>query len=214
MQMSNLRHWRQWRQWLLAAALASGASATWAGGIDTLRGFVRDVRSGRADFTQTVVSPDGARTKTSQGSLAFQRPNQFRFNYTKPYEQLIVGDGRQVWQYDADLNQVTVRGFDQALGSTPAALLAGTALERDFTLTNAASRGDGLEWVDAKPKAADGTVRQMSVGFKGRELAALEIVDSFGQRSTLRFTNVQQGVAIGADTFRFQPPAGADVLKQ
>lgn len=208
------------RTLFLAGVLAGAALSAHADAIETLRGFVREVPSGRASFTQTVVSPDGARKKTSSGSFAFQRPNLFRFAYDKPYAQLIVSDGRQVWLHDQDLNQVTVRPFDQALGATPAALLAGTGLERDFTLANAPSRNDGLEWVQATPKAganapgSEGTVRQLNVGFKGRELAALEIVDSFGQRSTLRFTGVQQGLALPADTFRFQPPAGADVLKQ
>lgn len=208
------------RSLILGSLLAGAAWGAHADGVETLRAFVREVQTGRADFTQTVVSPDGARKKTSSGSFAFQRPNLFRFAYDKPYVQLIVSDGRQVWLHDADLNQVTVRPFDQALGATPAALLSGNGLERDFTLANAPSRSDGLEWVQATPKASanapgsEGTVRQLNVGFKGRELAALEIVDSFGQRSTLRFSAVQQGLALPADSFRFQPPAGADVLKQ
>jgi outer membrane lipoprotein carrier protein len=178
------------RRWVVAGLLATVAALARADGLDTLREFVRDVKSARAQFTQTVSSPDGAKKKTSSGSFAFQRPNRFRFSYDKPYQQLIVGDGHKVWLYDADLNQVTVRPFDQALGATPAALLAGGGLERDFTLT-AQPEADGLAWVLAVPKAEGGTVRQLRVGFRGRELAALEITDSFGQRSLLQFSQVQ-----------------------
>ena len=130
--------------WVVALALAAAVPAARADAVDALRGFVRDVKSGRAAFTQTVTSPDGARKKTSSGSFEFVRPDRFRFAYSKPYEQLIVADGRQVWLHDVDLNQVSVRPLDQALGATPAALLAGSNLERDFALKAAPSDG-GLE---------------------------------------------------------------------
>ena len=194
---------------LLAGLLAvAGARAD---PVDTLREFSRDVKSGRANFIQTVSSPDGAKKKTSSGSFEFSRPNRFRFAYSKPFEQLIVSDGQKVWLHDVDLNQVSVRLLDQALGSTPAALLAGGALERDFELSALPAR-DGLEWVQAKPRAKDGTVAELRVGFRGKDLAALELVDAFGQRSVLLFSAVQQGVAVPAERFRFVPPAGADVI--
>ncbi|WP_423228544.1 outer membrane lipoprotein chaperone LolA [Pseudaquabacterium inlustre] len=196
---------------LPAAMLFAGAAQ--ADAVDTLREFVRDVKSARAQFTQTVSSPDGAKKKTSSGSFAFQRPDRFRFSYDKPYQQLIVGDGAKVWLFDADLNQVSVRPAEKAVSGTPAALLAGAGLERDFTL-KAQPAADGIEWVLATPKAAEGTVKQLRVGFKGRELAALEITDSFGQRSLLQFSAVQQGVALPADTFRFEPPKGAELMQQ
>ena len=194
---------------LLAGLLAvAGARAD---PVDTLREFARDVKSGRANFIQTVSSPDGAKKKTSSGSFEFSRPNRFRFAYSKPFEQLIVSDGQKVWLHDVDLNQVSVRLLDQALGSTPAALLAGGALERDFELSALPAR-DGLEWVQAKPRAKDGTVAELRVGFRGKDLAALELVDAFGQRSVLLFSAVQQGVTVPAERFRFVPPAGADVI--
>ena len=193
---------------LVGLLAVAGAQAT---AVDTLREFVRDVKSGRATFTQTVSSPDGAKKKTSSGSFEFSRPNRFRFAYSKPFEQLIVSDGQKVWLHDVDLNQVSVRLLDQALGSTPAALLAGGALERDFELSALPAR-DGLEWVLAKPRLKDGTVAELRVGFRGKDLAALEIVDAFGQRSVLQFSAVQQGVAVPAERFRFVPPPGADVI--
>ena len=200
-------------RFLLAGLLAGLLVSTGAQAdpVATLREFARDVKSGRANFTQTVSSPDGAKKKTSSGSFEFSRPNRFRFAYSKPFEQLIVSDGQKVWLHDVDLNQVSVRPFDQALGGTPAALLAGGTLERDFELTALPAR-DGLEWVQAKPRAKDGTVAELQVGFRGKDLAALELVDAFGQRSLLLFSAVQQGVAVPAERFRFVPPAGADVI--
>ncbi len=196
---------------MLAAAAAAGSAR--ADAVDTLRDFVRDVKSGRADFTQTVSSPDGARRKVSSGSFEFQRPDRFRFAYTKPYEQLIVGDGRKVWIYDADLNQVSVRALSQAIGATPAALLAGAALERDFVL-QAQPAQDGLDWVQATPRAKDGAFQSMRIGFRGKDLAEVEILDSFGQRSRLQFSRYEANPALPESAFRFVPPKGADVIEQ
>ena len=156
----------------LAAALAAPLTAA-ADPVETLRSFVRDVKSGHAEFTQTVTSADGAKKKSSSGSFDFARPNRFRFAYAKPFEQTIVGDGEKVWIYDADLNQVSSRKLGQALGATPAALLAGGSLERDFDLADLPPR-DGLEWAEAKPKVKDGAFQSVRVGFKGKDLAALD----------------------------------------
>lgn len=196
---------------LTAAVLALGLQPARADPVDTLREFTREVKTGKASFSQTVTSPDGARKKTSTGSFEFSRPNRFRFAYDKPFAQLIVGDGAKVWLHDIDLNQVTVRAMDQALGGTPAALLAGGALDKDFELAAQPAK-DGLDWVLATPKAKDGSVASLRVGFRGKELAALEIVDAFGQRSALQFSGVQQGLALPAERFRFTPPPGADVV--
>lgn len=178
-------------------------------------------QTGKADFTQTVTSPpkDGqaARTKQSSGSFEFQRPNRFKFVYKKPFEQTIVADGQTLWLYDMDLNQVTQRSQSQALGTTPAALLASApdlaALKAEFTL-EAAPDKDGLQWVLATPKAKDGQLRSVRVGFAGEQLAALDIEDSFGQRSNIRFNGMQVNPGLPAGTFQFKPPAGADVVKQ
>ena len=196
---------------VLAMSLASVAAR--ADAVDTLRDFIRDVKSGRAQFTQTVTSPDGAKKKTSSGSFEFSRPNRFRFAYAKPFEQLIVADGQKVWIYDADLNQASSRKFSSALGATPAALLAGGSLDRDFDLAPLPAK-DGLAWVQATPKVKEGSFKSVRVGFRGRELAAVEIVDAFDQRSLLQFNQFTAGVRFPDDTFRFTPPAGADVIEQ
>jgi len=200
------------KTWIAAAALAF-AGAVQADAVDTLREFGRDVKSGRAAFTQTVTSPDGARKKLSSGSFEFARPNRFRFVYTKPFEQTLVADGQKVWIHDPDLNQVSSRPIAKALGSTPAALLAGGSLETDFTLSAQPSSG-GLDWALATPKAKDGAFQSMRVGFRGKELAAVEVVDSFGQRSLLQFSGFAGNVALPPEAFRFVVPKGADVIEE
>ncbi|WP_228529654.1 outer membrane lipoprotein chaperone LolA [Diaphorobacter caeni] len=202
----------------LLAACAQVASAD---GLQSLEGFMKGAKTGRADFSQTVTSPgkDGQapKVKTSSGSFEFQRPGNFRFDYKRPFEQTIVADGKTLWLYDVDLNQVTQRAQSQALGSTPAALLASapdlSALKADFNLTSAPEQG-GQQWVLAEPKAKDGQIKSVRVGFAGDTLATLDIVDSFGQRSVLTFTNMQVNAQVSPATFQFKPPANADVVKQ
>jgi outer membrane lipoprotein carrier protein len=202
---------------IAAFALGFAALAAHADAVDTLRAFIRDVNTGRAQFTQTVTSPDGVKKKTSSGSFEFARPNRFRFAYAKPFEQLIVADGQKVWIYDADLNQASSRKFSSALGATPAALLAGGSLDKDFDLVAVTAKDapkDGLDWVQANPKLKDGTFKSVRVGFRGKDLTAVEIVDAFDQRSLLQFSQFTAGVSFAPDAFRFTPPAGADVIEQ
>ncbi|MBA4112421.1 MAG: outer membrane lipoprotein carrier protein LolA [Verminephrobacter sp.] len=207
----------------LITAILIAASASWASadGLKSLESFMKGTQAARSDFTQVVTTPgkDGqvARQKTSSGSFEFQRPGRFRFVYKKPFEQTIVADGQTLWFYDVDLNQVTQRPQAQALGTTPVALLASAAdlqaLRADFTLESAPAQ-DGLQWVQAVPKAKDGQLQNVRVGFRGEQLAVLEILDSFGQRSSIRFDNLQPNPQLPASTFQFKPPVGADVLKQ
>ena len=208
---------RTMKKFLAALSLGVAAFAAHADSVDTLRDFIRDVKTGRAQFTQTVTSPDGAKKKTSTGSFEFARPNRFRFVYAKPFEQTIVADGQKVWIYDADLNQASSRKFSAALGATPAALLAGGTLDKDFELAPVLAKDapkDGLDWVNATPRAKDGAFKSVRVGFRGKELAAVEIIDAFDQRSLLQFSQFAAGVSLPADTFQFKPPAGADIVEQ
>lgn len=198
---------------LLAASLLLMTFAVQAEAVDTLKEFVRDIKSGRANFTQTVTAPDGAKKRTSSGSFEFLRPNRFRFVYAKPLEQTIVADGQKVWIYDADLNQVSIRKFLAVLGATPAALLAGGSLDKDFDVSNQPSEG-AMEWVLALPKVKDGAFQSVRIGFKAKTLAAVEITDSFGQRSNLVFSQMQSNVPMAADAFKFATPPGADVIEQ
>lgn len=196
-----------------AFGLAAAVSVAHADGVGALQQFVTEVKSGRASFTQTVTAPDGKRKKTTTGTFEFQRPNQFRFSYAKPAEQLIVADGKEVWIYDPDLQQATVRPMDQALGATPVSLLAGGDLSKDFAL-KALPAANGQEWVQATPKRNDSGLQSLKLGFKGRELASLEIVDGFGQQSVMQFSGVEPNAKVPADRFRFAPPPGTDVARQ
>ena len=197
------------------------AFAARASGIDALENFVKSARSGRAEFTQVVTGPakDGqkARSKTSSGTFEFVRPNRFRFNYKKPFEQTIVADGQTLWLYDADLRQVTSRSQSQVLGSTPAALIASApdlaTLRKDFNLEPAGEK-DGIQWVEATPKAKEGQLHGMNVGFRGNDLAVLDILDSFGQHSVMTFTKMELNAPVPPETFNFKPPPGADLVKQ
>ena len=196
-----------------AAVLALASASAFADAAESLRAFVKDVKTGQSAFTQTVTSPDGAKKKVSTGSFSFARPNRFRFDYAKPYAQTIVSDGQKVWFHDPDLNQVTVRKVGDALGSTPVALLTGTSIEKSFELKNQPDQG-GLEWVMATPRESGGTIQWLKAGFKGKGLVAVEIADSFGQRSMLSFDKLATDVAVAPEAFRFAVPPGADVSEQ
>ncbi len=206
---------------ITSVAILACAQLAAAGGMDSLENFVRTAKTGKADFSQVVTSPgkDGqaARSKTSTGTFEFSRPARFRFDYKKPFEQTIVADGQTLWLYDVDLKQVTSRKQAQVLGSTPAALIASSpdlnALKKDFNLEAIADR-DGLQWVQASPKVKDGQLHSVKIGFKGNDLAALDILDSFGQRSVISFSKMELNAGVTADSFTFKPPQGVDVVKQ
>ena len=203
---------------LLAAGLGFSAQA---GGLESLENFVRTANSGRADFTQVVTGParegQAARSKTSSGSFEFSRPNRFRFDYRKPFAQTIVADGQTLWLHDVDLNQVTARKQAQVLGATPAALIAAApdlaTLRKDFNLEPAPDR-DGMQWVLATPKVKEGQLTNVKIGFRNDNLAALEILDSFGQRSVMTFNKLELNAGVSPDAFQFKPPQGTDVVRQ
>lgn len=209
------------KRFLTSVVLVAGAGLAQADGLQSLEAFMQNAQAGKAEFTQTVTSPakDGqaARSKTSSGEFSFQRPGRFKFDYRKPFAQQIVADGKTLWMYDADLNQVTQRAQAKVLDATPAAILASAAnvqaLRADFDL-KAAPDQDGLQWVQATPKAKEGQLQSVRVGFAGSQLAAIDMLDSFGQRSLMRFTNVQTSASLPADTFKFVAPKGADILSQ
>lgn len=198
-------------KYLLAAILSTAFSAH-AGSIEKLNSFVRSTQSARAEFTQTVLDKRANATQQASGTMEFSRPGKFRWTYTKPYAQTIVGDGKKLWIYDSELNQVSVKPLDAALGSSPAALLAGSnAIERGFTL-NDAGVDDGLEWLEATPKAKDTSFERIRMGFSSNTLAVMELKDSFGQTTVIRFANLQRNPKIAANSFKFTPPKGADVI--
>jgi len=195
---------------LLAALLAPALAL--AAGVERFQSYLRGTQTARADFEQQVFDRERKLVQESKGSFSFLRPGRFRWIYAQPYPQLIVGDGRRVWIYDEDLNQVTVRAMAKALGSTPAALLAGAAdVERAFELADAGSR-DGLEWLEAKPREREAGFERIRLGMGTLGVQAMELTDHFGQTTVLRFSNVVRNPQLDPASFRFMPPKGADVL--
>ena len=192
-------------------AIVPQASAT---AQERFQTFVRATQSARADFEQKVYDRNKKLVQESKGSFAFQRPGRFRWAFSKPYAQLIVGDGEKVWVHDEDLNQVTVRKLTHAVGATPAALISGSAdVEQSFVFSEAGDK-DGLQWLDAKPKATDAGFERIRMGFSATGLEAMELVDQFGQTTMLKFANLQRNPKLDPGTFRFTPPKGADLLGQ
>jgi outer membrane lipoprotein carrier protein len=218
-------------------ALAFVFSTAQANGLEALDAFIKNTKNGRADFVQTVTSPTSGnsanadakpgKVKLSRGTFEFLRPNRFKFIYTKPFEQSIIADGQTLWLHDVDLNQITSRKLSSVMAGSPAALFASApnlqALQAEFTLQAIASKTDDLEWVQATPKAKgkqdNGSLLQsVKVGFKqtpaGVEIAALEMVDSFGQTSVIKFEKVQINTNLTPANFNFKVPVGVDVIKQ
>ena len=199
-----------WRLAIVVFAVAVSGQAE-ASAIDRLNEFVKSTRSARVTFEQVVTAKNGRKPERASGTFAFSRPGKFRWIYLKPYEQVIVGDGEKLWFYDKDLNQVSVKKLDNALGSTPAAILSGNNdLAKTFTLEDTGMR-DGLDWLDARPKSRDTSFEIIKLGFSGSELVAMELHDNFGQVTSLRFSHLERNPALPADMFRFTPPPGADV---
>jgi outer membrane lipoprotein carrier protein len=184
-----------------------------AGAIERLKTFIAATHSAQAEFTQEVLDQNGKRIQSASGVMQFQRPGKFRWTFRKPYEQIIVGDGTRFWLYDADLNQVTVKKLDAALGSSPAALLSGSnEIERDFTLRESGSR-DGLDWLQAIPKGQDSGFENIRMAFDAQAgLVIMELNDTFGHRTVLRFSAMQRNPKFPERQFQFTPPKGADVL--
>jgi outer membrane lipoprotein carrier protein len=193
--------------WLALPLLAHADSA------DKLKNFIASTRSGQANFTQVVLDQSGKALQTASGTMQFVRPGKFRWVYQKPYEQLIVGDGAKFWLYDSDLNQVTVKKLDAALGSSPAALLSGNnEIERSFVLKDMGKR-DALDWLEATPKAQDTSFEKILLAFNAQsDLVAMELLDAFGNQTVLRFSGLQRNPVLAPQLFKFVPPKGADVL--
>jgi outer membrane lipoprotein carrier protein len=183
-----------------------------AAGVELLKGFLQQTTSSKARFAQIVVDRNLKELQKATGTMQFMRPGRFRWEYDKPYEQTIVGDGAKLWIYDKDLNQVTVRKLDKALGGSPAALLAGSnEIEKVYDLSNLGVQ-EGLEWIEALPKSKENTFERIRLGFGQSGLEAMELRDQFGQSTVIKFANVERNPRISPEVFRFTPPKGADVI--
>lgn len=197
---------------LVAGLVLLAAFGARAAGVKRFHTYLQTTRSARGNFTQKVYDGNGNLTQQSSGRFVFERPGRFRWYYLQPYPELIVGNGKQVWIYDQDLDQVTVQRMAKALGSTPAALLAGDAnINQAFVLRDAGDR-NGMEWLQATPRDPNAGFARIRLGFGATGLDAMELFDNFGQRTELRFYNVKRNVKVDPKLFYFVPPKGADVL--
>ncbi len=193
--------------------LTGSLPARAAGSIEKLQAFIAQTQSARASFTQRVLDKAGKVVQSASGTLAFSRPGKFRWEYQKPYEQVIVGDGERLWVYDKDLDQVTVKKLQGALGSSPAALLAGSNEIEEYYDLNAVGTHRGLDWLEAYPKDTDSMFEKVRMGFKANTLDTMELHDQLGQTTVIRFSRIERNPKLAADTFTFSPPAGADVIQ-
>ena len=193
----------------LLALMPSFASAA---SLQRFSEFINETLTARGEFEQKIFDRNRKLLQESRGTLAFSRPGKFRWSYVKPYAQLIVGDGSKVWIYDEDLKQVTVKKLDQALGSTPGALLAGNnEAMRAFNLSDRGEK-DGLEWLEALPRDKESGFERIRMGFNSSGLKVMELVDSLGQTTVLRFASLERNPRLDPGLFRFSPPKGADVI--
>src|SRR5574343_66749 len=195
---------------ILGAALLPALAQ--AAAVEQLQRFLGGTRTLKADFAQTVSARSGRKPLESGGRLAISRPGKLRWEIVRPAPQLVVGDGEKIWIHDPELQQVTVRKAGQAIGGSPAALLSGSnELEKNFTLKES-GEAEGMAWVEAIPKATDSGFERVRLGFAGSELRAMELLDSFGQTTLIRFSKVERNPALPATSFKFTPPVGADVV--
>ncbi len=179
-----------------------------------LNAFLASAKTLQADFSQTLTDASGKPRQTTNGVFYLQRPGKFRWEYQKPYQQQIVSNGGKVWFYDVDLEQVTAKRLDAAIGSTPALLLSGEApLEKNFIIEKQGT-DEGLYWIRLRPKAEESGFQYVLIGLDGGRLSGMELSDNFGQLTRIYFSNVKTGIRLDASLFEFNPPPGVDVFEE
>ncbi|MDR0181801.1 outer membrane lipoprotein chaperone LolA [Lysobacter arvi] len=196
-----------------ALALALASTTALAGARDDLNAFTKGLKGLSGEFSQQVFDPQGKLKETSTGTLALSAPRLFRWQYVKPYPQLIVADGKKVWVFDPDLQQATVRPQGVEEQNSPlAALIDPAKLDAQFVVKEL-GMDKGLEWLALAPKdEAQAAFRSARLGFGGSGLVKMQVVDNLGQRTEIEFTGWKRNPAFAADTFRYAPPKGVDVI--
>lgn len=182
-----------------------------ADGLEQFKHFLSNTRTAQGTFHQTVTGKSGRKPQISSGTFVLSKPGKFRWSYEKPIQQLLVSDGEKFWSFDPDLNQVTVKKLDRALGSSPVALLSGESLEENFILKVDGKNAEGMEFIEATPRAQEANFVRMRIGLIHRLPRFMEVHDHFGQTTTLVFDQFETNMLIPANLFRFVPPKGADV---
>jgi outer membrane lipoprotein carrier protein len=197
---------------LLGAGLIVQPALAQSDGVSQLQNFMAQVQHGGGGFEQVVHAASGRLPEHARGEFVFSRPGKFRWRYTTPYPQLLVSDGERLWAWDEDLNQVTIQSLGEALGNTPAAVIAGTGnLNDSFVLENAGEH-DGLAWVEATPRQTESMFSRIRLGLSDGLLRKMEMLDNFGQRTEIEFLRFRTDLIVPDELFRFEVPPGADVL--
>jgi outer membrane lipoprotein carrier protein len=180
---------------------------------EQLRTFVTQVQSASGDFVQYTVGPQGQTKPPQQGRILFMRPGRYKWDVVKPYEEQIVSNGREIFQFDPDLNQVSVRNVDQAIGGSPAAILFGSgSLEQSFDVM-AQPNKESLVWLRAKPKLPDAGFIYVDLGFKDGIPHRIILLDAFGQITHVELSALVRNPGLSTSNFDFVAPQGADVVR-
>ncbi|MGB0713688.1 MAG: outer membrane lipoprotein chaperone LolA [Gammaproteobacteria bacterium] len=201
-------------RFLTAAFLFLGAATAHAdGAVERLHHYLDTARGLSANFEQVVMDQERAEVQRSAGKVRLQRPSRFRWDYTEPYEQLILSNGKSFWIYDAELAQVTVKPLDTAIARTPAMVLSSDRpVEEDYDLLDLGEM-EGLNWVELVPKVKDTDYERVRLGFLNDDLRSMELTDGFGQITRINFSNVTVNPHMNASLFNFEPPPGVDVIE-
>jgi outer membrane lipoprotein carrier protein len=189
-------------------------ASAYADGLADLQRFYNEIRNYSASFEQVVVDENLRLLEASNGEFSIERPGKFRWHYTAPSEQLIIGDGTQVWIYDVELEQITHRKSDAAVSQTPAMLLSGKGNLDDSFILEDAGQHDGLDWVRMIPKSKDSGFTDIRIGFSEGKMQLLEMKDNFGQSTRMDFKNVKENIDIPEEIFTFIPPSGVDIIEE
>ena len=188
------------------------AAGDGAGSRARLDEFMGEVDNFAADFEQTLYDEGGEAVQSSAGTVLLQRPGRFAWEYTEPAGQRIVADGSRVWLYDPELEQVSVNRLDERTGGTPLVVLMGEAPLDEAFAVSALGESDGIEWVELLPKGEVADFEAVFLGFAEAGLAAMELRDSFGQATQIRFSDFRANVEVAPDAFEFTVPEGVDVI--
>lgn len=197
---------------LLTGPSGRAATHTHDSAVADMQNFLSQVHTLKADFTQVVMDPNLRKVKQSSGTLLIKRPNRFRWDYATPNKEIIVADGKRVWLYDVELQQVTVKPLDGTLAASPAVLLSGSNdVGKNFTVKDLGKQ-DGMSWVGLIPKVEDTDFQSVRLGFRNGTVAVMELKDTLGNLTRITFSHVTRNPSLSDDQFHFTPPPGADVI--
>ena len=197
---------------MLAAALPADAESADPAALARVERYLDQIETLRAEFSQEIVDTDGTVREQAEGILYLQKPGRFRWDYRAPLEQQLVSDGTNVWLYDVELEQVTVREIGESLSTTPAMLLSGEGNVADSFVVGRGESEGGLDWVVLKPKREEADFRVVRLGFRRNELERMELEDRLGQTARIRFAAIERNPRLSSELFEFVPPPGVDVV--